>query len=484
MRKFPVRLVGLVIAFLMLCMSAPACAATSVRLNPKEPQTLVIWHYYNGIQQQVFDRLALTFNETVGAQEGVIVEAHSQGSIGDLTTKLLAAAQMEPGAEDMPDMFGAYADTAFQLDRMGLVADLAPYLTGEELADYVPAYIHEGELGTPGTLKVFPIAKSTELLLLNETDFEPFAQATGADKGQLATWEGLVKLAKAYYEWTDAQTPDVSGDGKAFFGRDAFANYMLIGSLQLGVELFKVEDGHVIPQVDEQVMRRLWDNYYIPYVNGWFGAYGRFRSDDIKTGQLIALVGSTSGALYFPDKVTRDDGTTYPIVCEVYPLPNFESTKPCAVQQGAGMVVTKSTPEKEYAATLFLKWFTQAKQNIEFSIHSGYLPVRRDANDRAVLDEAIASQGMTGLFGSIIDMGVTITNQYQLYTNGAFVHGYEARTVADTSMVNAAEAAVKRLNTMLASGVSRDVALESLTGDSAFKAWLRDFQAQLEAAIR
>ena len=159
----------------------------------------------------------------------------------------------------------------------------------------------------------------------------------------VATWEGVVRLAKAYYEWTDAQTPAVEGDGKAFFGRDAFANYMLIGSLQLGVELFRVENGALRLQMDETVMRRLWDHYYVPFVNGWFGAYGRFRSDDIKTGQLIALVGSTSGALYFPNEVTRDDGTTYPIVCEVYPLPNFEGTQPCAVQQGAGMVGERSS---------------------------------------------------------------------------------------------------------------------------------------------
>ena len=33
----------------------------------------------------------LEFNETVGAEQGVIVEAHSQGSINDLTTRLLAS---------------------------------------------------------------------------------------------------------------------------------------------------------------------------------------------------------------------------------------------------------------------------------------------------------------------------------------------------------------------------------------------------------
>lgn len=484
MRRHGMRLLS---GFLCLALLGPlthASAAVTVQLNPKAPQTLMIWHYYNGIQQQVFAQLLMEFNETVGAEQGVIVEAHSQGSINDLTTRLLASAGAEPGADVMPDLFGAYADTAYQLDQMGLVADLRPYLSDADMNSFVDAYLHEGELGQPGTLKVYPIAKSTELFLLNETAWEPFARETGADKAQLATWEGVVRLAKAYYEWTDAQTPAVEGDGKAFFGRDAFANYMLIGSLQLGVELFRVENGALRLQVDETVMRRLWDHYYVPFVNGWFGAYGRFRSDDIKTGQLIALVGSTSGALYFPNEVTRDDGTTYPIVCEVYPLPNFEGTQPCAVQQGAGMVVTRSTPQKEYAATLFLNWFTQASQNIEFAIHSGYLPVRKDAAHSALLEQRMGREDVTPLLHSIIDVGITMTDSYRLYTNNAFAHGYEARMVVEKSMNEAAGKAVETRNALVLSGTPRAEAVASLTGDAAFQDWLASFKEALQAAVQ
>ena len=35
------------------------------------------------------------------------------------------------------------------------------------------------------------------------------------------------------------------------------------------------------------------------------------------------------------------------------------------VQQGAGMAVTKSDDEHEYAATVFLKWFSKKEQNLE-----------------------------------------------------------------------------------------------------------------------
>lgn len=88
----------------------------------------------------------------------------------------------------------------------------------------------------------------------------------------LETFEGITATARAYYAWTDSLT-DAPDDGKAFFGRDAMANYCIIGSRQLGAEVFG--DGTLVP--DKDVFRRLWDNYYVPYINGWFTASGRFR---------------------------------------------------------------------------------------------------------------------------------------------------------------------------------------------------------------
>ena len=42
-------------------------------------------------------------------------------------------------------------------------------------------------------------------------------RATGAAYDDLSTVEGLVATAGAYYDWTDAQTPEPD-DGKALFG--------------------------------------------------------------------------------------------------------------------------------------------------------------------------------------------------------------------------------------------------------------------------
>ena len=467
------RLLCMLLAVLMLPLGA---MAETVALSPEDPQVLTLWHYYNGVQQQVFDQLVQEFNETVGMEMGIIVAPVSQGGVYELSDKLVDSANRKTGADRMPDIFAAYADTAHALNKMGLVADLSRYMTADEAAAYMDSYIQEGRLDASGALKVFPVAKSTEMMLVNKTEWDAFAADTGADVSLLSTWEGVAKAAEMYYQWSG---------GKTFFGRDAFANYILIGGMQLGMEMFEVKNGVLVLNIKEEVMRRLWDNYVVPYANGWYGAFGRYRSDDVKTGQLVALVGSTSGALYFPTEVTRDDGTTYPIECMALPLPNFQGTEPMAAQQGAGLVVAASTPAREYAAVVFLKWFTQLENNIAFSLHSGYLPVTKQANQPEILHQKMEEEGIDGLLREIIDIGVQITSTYRLYTNNAFDHGYEARLVVDTSMAEAAKEAAKGVRDLEEKqGMSRTEAVELMTGDAAFKAWLNDFCADMAQSLK
>jgi len=466
------RLLCVLLAVLMLPLGV---VAETVELSPDDPQVLTLWHYYNGAQQRSFNQMITEFNETVGMEKGIIIAPVSQGDVNALADKLMDSANGKTGAARMPDIFAAYADTAHALNKMGLVADLSRYMTKAEEAEYMDSYIQEGRLDASGALKVFPVAKSTEMMLVNKTEWDAFAAETGADVTLLSTWEGVARAAEMYYEWSG---------GKAFFGRDAFANYILIGSLQLGVEMFEVKNGVLVLNIREDILRRLWDNYVVPYANGWYGAFGRYRSDDVKTGQLVALVGSTSGALYFPTEVTRDDGTTYPIECMALPLPNFEGTKPCAAQQGAGLVVTASTPAREYAAVTFLKWFTQQENNIAFSLSSGYLPVKKSANQPEVLDQAMEQSGIDGLLHEIIDIGVQITSMYRLYTNNAFDHGYEARQVVDTSMAEAARNAAIGVRELEKQGMARQEAVELLTGDAAFRAWLDSFCAEMAQTLK
>lgn len=472
---------------LMLCLCLtlallPAAQADSYGLSPQHPVVLTLWHYYNGVQQQIFNDLVLTFNETRGNELGIVIEAVSQGSVTNLSNRLIDAARGVPGAEPLPDLCAAYADTAFELDQLGLVADLAPYFTQQELDAYVPSYIHEGQLDAGGTLKLFPTAKSTELLMLNKTAWDAFAEATGATLDQLSTWEGICEVAASYWDWTDAMT-EAPHDGQAFYGRDAFANYMLIGSMQLGHEIFQVKEDAMTLDLNRDAMRRLWDCYAVPFISGHFAAYGRFRADDVKTGLLVAIVGSTSGALYFPESVTKDDGTSYAIECLPLPLPGFAGAEPYAVQQGAGMIVKNTTPDRVYAATVFLKWLTQPENDIAFSLQSGYLPVTKRAASLETLSAAMDEMGVSDLLRGVIETGVGIATGYTLYTNSAFAQGTEARAVLESSMPDWIDTALQQRDELVAAGGDWDEVIALLTGDEAFSAWFERLNQDMHEAL-
>ena len=51
------------------------------------------------------------------------------------------------------------------------------------------------------------------------------------------------------------------------------------------------------------------------------------------------------------------------------------------MQRGAGICTVKSTPEREKAAMVFLKWLTAPEQNVELVTHLGYMPVTQEAFD-------------------------------------------------------------------------------------------------------
>ena len=288
----------------MFIFTLTGCGSKSP-LDPKNPVSLTVWHYYNGSQQAAFDALVEEFNDTVGREEGIYIQSYSQGSVSDLESAVRDSIGGKVGADTMPDIFSSYADTAYEVEQAGALANLSDYLSQEELDIYVDSYIEEGCIAADGSLRIFPTAKSTEIMMVNLTDWEPFAAATGASLESLATMEGVAATAQAYYEWTDSLTPDVLEDGKAFYGRDAMANYFVIGMQQLGVEIFQVENGEITLNVPKEELHRLWENYYVPMVRGYFGAYGSFRSDDVKTGDILAYTGSTTSAMYFPDQIGR-----------------------------------------------------------------------------------------------------------------------------------------------------------------------------------
>lgn len=360
-----------IFATLLLPMLLSACSIFS---SSRDPVTLTLWHNYGGQMKNTMDAMIDEFNATVGAKENIIISVTSISGSETLHEKLAMAAAGDPGAPEMPDITTAYPKTALILAKKGLLVNLGEKFTDEELSAYVPQFIDEGRI-LDDQLYVFPTAKSTEVLFVNTTIFNRFAMATGITIDELATFEGIARAAEAYYEWTDANTPDIENDGKMFYMSDSLFNFAMISASQLGADFFDQD----MLSLESPAYKRIWDLYFKAGISGHFAAFDGYATDLAKTGDIVCSTGSTAGVLFFSPTVTYKDNTSEPAELAILPYPVFENGKKVAIQRGGGMCIIKSDKRREDAAIAFLKWFTRPDNNLRFVSSTGYLPVTNEA---------------------------------------------------------------------------------------------------------
>ncbi|MGO5051949.1 extracellular solute-binding protein [Lachnospiraceae bacterium LCP25S3_G4] len=479
--------ITILLVVMLLC---TGCGASTVSessssnntiLDPKNPITITIWHYYSGAQQDAFDAIVDEFNDTEGEKIGVIVESSGYGSANDVTDSVAAAVEGKVGAKEVPNIFAGYPDQAYKFDEKGILIDQSQYLTVEEQEEYIESFIEEGRFNKDNSLKIFPIAKATEIFMINKTEWDKFSTATGAILEECKTIEGLVSIAEKYYTWTDSLTLEAN-DGKAFYGRDSMANYFVIGSKQLGHDIFSLKDGQTILDFHQETIRALWDNYYIPYIKGYFSSSGRFRSDDIKTGNIIAFTGSSSGATFFPKEVVVNDAESYAITMESMEAPKFKDGENYALQQGAGMAVTNADEKEVFASMEFLKWFTDAERNISFSLDSGYLPVKKEATKENAIEEYTKNKNKDVV--AIVETSIDTVNENTLYTMKSFENGTKARDILEYSMSDKAVADREKVVKNLASGMSYEEAIATFLTEDNFMQWYNETKVRTEQLVK
>ena len=355
---------SLLLTFLLMLGCLSGCGNDSP-LDPQKPVTLTMWHNYGGDMQHAMDYLIDQFNSTVGKEQGIIIDVTAISSSSELNKSLAMIVNGDPGAPEMPDIFTGYPKLAIQFWEKGLLADLDNYFTADELSAYIDTFVEEGRLADGG-LYVFPIAKSTEVLYVNQTLFDRFAAGTGASADLLSTFEGLAELSKMYYEWSG---------GKQFYAADSWFNFAEVGMAQLGDSIF---EGEAL-SLEGDNFAHIFETVYPPAVEGGIAIYDGYSSDLSKTGDLVCSTGSSAGILFYGDTITYTDGTVENVEYSILPYPVFENGTKAAIQRGGGLMVAKSDEQREYAAGVFIKWLTASEQNMSFVANTGYLPVTKQA---------------------------------------------------------------------------------------------------------
>ena len=351
------RIAAFLLAGILLAYCCAGCSDTAQK--EETPTTITVWHVYGGQTDSPLNDLIDAFNQTVGKEQRINVQVTSVSNTNTIHELVLAAANGEPGASELPDLFISYPKTVMALPDDSILVDYRDYFSQEELSAFLPAFLEEGTVND--RLVVLPVAKSTEVMFINQTIFDRFSQATGVTIEDLDTWEGLYRAAEIYADWTDDQTPDIPGDAKSMFVHDYYFDYFQVGAQSLGEDFFR---GDVLA-------------FGPAFQTAWLK--GGYATESIRTGDSIVSVASSASILYYSDVVTYPDNTTEDITIISRPCPVFENGEKLVMQRGAGFCAVRSTPERERAAVTFLKWLTEPEHNVEFATRTGYMPVTQAA---------------------------------------------------------------------------------------------------------
>ena len=350
---------------ILLCLALLLSAAGCKAAREEQPITLTIWHIYGGQTDSPLNDLIEEFNQTVGKEQNIAVQVTSVTNTNTIHEGVLAAANDDPGASELPDMFISYPKTVLAMPDEEVLVDYRDYFSEEELSAFLPAFIEEGTIHD--RLAILPVAKSTEVLFVNKTLFDRFAAETGVTLEDLDTWEGLYQTAALYAQWSG---------GKTFFVHDYHFNYLQVGVESLGGSFF--DEGGIS---FSPAFSKVWEPYAEAALQGGVWLYGGYATEPLRTGDAIASVASSASVLYYSGIVTYSDNTSEEIEYIVRPCPVLEDGEKLVMQRGAGICTVRSTPEREKAAMVFLKWLTAPEQNVELVTHLGYMPVTQEAFD-------------------------------------------------------------------------------------------------------
>lgn len=392
----------------------------------QEPITIELWHYMNGTQAEALQSIITDFNSS--NTHGITVNALSQGSIPDLNKKVIAAAQ----SNTLPAIINVYPDAATGLINQDKIADLTPYVNSETIGmekdikeDFIPDFIAELSQWEENKIYGLPMTKSTEVLYVNKTLLEQLGY-TVEDLEDL-TFEKLAEISQKAKDEL----------GIAGFGFDSSSN-AFISTLKEDGKDFVELDGtiNVVNDWSEEFMQF----YREQTQSGAFRVPGedKYLSGPFSNQKILAYQGSSAGFAHI-----NTNGAFEVAVVEV---PHFEGKDKAVIQQGASLFVTKDvSAESQYAAYEFIKFATNTENTAKFATSTGYLPVRKSAQDSIIVQEILADT--TSLYGKIYNVAKESLN-FAYYTP-AVNNAQSARTVAEEKYASYVTGTSDDVNAML-----------------------------------
>jgi len=332
---------------------------------------LHLWHAQKKQNEDALEAVAQRFNNTSPNYE---IRLHNLGSYTTLFQKTRATIQ----GGRLPDLCVAYQSMVAEFMQANVVLPLDDYLNHPEYglstaeqADIFPSFLRANrydEFG--GKLLSFPFTKSLLMLYAN-TDL---LRSAGVEKLP-ETWPEFIRQCRTFKARTGKPAFAYSRDPSSF---DAMV-------LSLGGRLATIRDrrSHFDSPQAVQALTILHT-----LVAEGLATVVAMGSDEDRTrfsnGEVPFILRSSTSRSYMQKDLLTPDGRdkfAWAMACP----PVGEGRPKLTVLYGGNICVFKSNPERQRGAWEFIKFFISPEVTAEWSVKTGYLPVRRSAAHTAIL---------------------------------------------------------------------------------------------------
>ncbi|MBO7746347.1 extracellular solute-binding protein [Paenibacillus sp. MWE-103] len=352
-------------------------AAVEHLLNDKKEVRISFWTGTGAANYPTLQKMVDAFQDRY---PNIKVDLSNQGAIGDLTDKLT----QNIVSKSTPTLSNIDAATFPEYISSQAIVDLMPYYQNKEIgmtagnSGPFRYYLDEVKsFGPEGTMFGFPTNKKTsDVLIYNKSYFD--------SKGWQPpkTWDEVASYAKSIKEETGKP-------GFSFDNSYGDAPFKLL-SEQWGSPYINA-DGTIA--IDNEASKAALNFYKGNMDSGYFTMPELLPSTEGKTFTSTAFVkeetymfiGAAAGVQF---AVPKPEAGQKSFEVGVAPLPQKDPGHPVSFSKGEDYVIFANATEDERAAAwLLISFLTDAKQNADWLIQTGNLPI-----GQAMLDDTTYKQ--------------------------------------------------------------------------------------------
>ena len=348
--------------------SAAAAGAQASPLAGVDPTgaQVTFWYQHSGDRDTAMRQMLADFNRSNPWK--ITVHGEYAGPYDQIYNKMVAAI----AAGNPPELVVAYQNQSATYAVNHAIVDLDPYVhdptwgVQKDLGDFFAGFIHQDYTAQFGGMRLgFPPNRSVEVLYDNVSMLRDAGIASPP-----RTWNEFFR---------DCQAVTSVAKGTYGYALDNLdASHVFSFVISRGGS-FTTPDGTGY-QLDTPQMKDTMRFLQRLVKAGLARKIARKYDDQAEFGNGVVAftTGSTSGVPYYDSAVTA--GKNGPFDWTIAAIPQSSTSRPPAIDlYGASVSVTRTTPQKQLAAWLFIRWFSEPKQQAAWTHESLYFPVRRSA---------------------------------------------------------------------------------------------------------